>query len=259
MQLKQSGYKQVNDIQLYYEIHGEGKPLVLIHGGGSSHCFDFGHIIPLLSDTFMLISVDLQNHGRSQHRNIPQTFEQDADDVINVLNQLDIGKASFWGFSNGGNTVMQIAHRYPEKAEKLIVASSFFQREGLFDGFYEGLTNATIDHMPQYLKDNFLKLNPDKDALQNSFEKDRDRMLKFQNWDESILTSMQVPVLFIAGDLDVAKPEHTVHMWRLVPDSRLMLLPTTHGPYMMADENGNLDKELIQFTTGQIKKFLSVG
>ena len=102
----EKGYKKVNGIQLYYEIYGSGKPLVLIHGGGSSMLYDFKEVIARLEGKFQLIGIDLQNHGRSEHRDIPETFEQDADDAAGLLAALNIDKALFWGFSNGGSTVM---------------------------------------------------------------------------------------------------------------------------------------------------------
>src|SRR5690606_18538563 len=121
---QEKGYKTVNGIRMYYEIYGSGKPLVLIHGGGSSMLFDFQEVIQRLEGKFRLIGIDLQNHGMTEHRDVPETFEQDAHDVAALLKEINIEKASFWGFSNGGNTVMQIAHLYPELVEKLIVAST---------------------------------------------------------------------------------------------------------------------------------------
>ncbi|MBX2923378.1 MAG: alpha/beta hydrolase [Chitinophagaceae bacterium] len=257
MQHKESDYKEANGINLYYEIYGEGKPLVLIHGGGSSIQFDYGEIIQRLSGKYKLIGIDLQNHGRSGHRTVPETFEQDAKDIMAVLEQLGISKASFWGFSNGATTVLLIAHLFPAKVEKIIAASGVTKRNGMIDGFFEGMAHATIEHMPQYLKDNFLRLNPDAGKLQNMFEKDSRRMIHFKDWDDGMLQSIQAPVFFIGGDSDVMKAEHMAEMHRLVPGSRLMILPTGHGTYMMADENGNANKALIDFTVAQVEYFLS--
>lgn len=251
------GFENANGIQLYYEIYGAGYPLVLIHGGGSSILFDYGEMIPRLAGRFQLIGIDLQNHGRSDHRDIPETFEQDARDVVAVLENLGITTASFMGFSNGGNTVMQIAGLFPEKVNKLIVGSAFYKRSGMIDGFFDGLNLATIEHMPQALKDNFLLLNPDEAKLQNMFQKDSQRMIGFRDWDEDILRAIRSPTLFICSDRDIMKPEHSAEMWRLVADARLMILPAGHGGYMMADENGNVDKQLIDFTTLRIVDFLN--
>ncbi|RNA62687.1 alpha/beta hydrolase [Chryseobacterium nematophagum] len=257
MTLVDKGFKYGNGIQMYYEIYGSGKPLVLIHGGGSSFLFDFKEVIERLEDQFQLIGIDLQNHGRSEHRDIPETFEQDAHDVIAVLKELDIHKASFWGFSNGGNTVMQITHLYPDVVDKLIVASSFFKRTGMIDGFFESMQDATLESMPEALKINFLNLNPDFSMLENLFDKDSKRMQTFEDWDESILKSIKSPTLFIAGDKDVMKPEHVVEMWRLVEDSHLLIVPATHGSYMMSDLDGTIDEDLIDSTVNEVKKFLN--
>lgn len=253
----EKGHKWVNGIQMYYEIYGSGKPLVLIHGGGSSILFDYKEVISRLETQFQLIGIDLQNHGMTEHRDIPETFEQDADDVAALLKELNIQKASFFGFSNGGNTVMQIAHRHPETVEKLIVASAFYKRNGMIDGFFESMMDATLESMPEPLKINFLNLNPDFSALENMFDKDSKRMQIFEDWNEDILKSIKSPTLFISGDKDVMKPEHIVEMWRLVKGAQLMILPATHGSYMMADFEGNVDEKLIDLTINEVEKFLS--
>lgn len=253
----EKGYKKVNGIQMYYEIYGSGRPLVLIHGGGSSMLFDFKEVIERLQDKFQLIGIDLQNHGMTEHRDIPETFEQDAHDVAALLKELEIDKASFWGFSNGGNTVMQVAHLYPGKVEKLIIASSFYKKSGMIDGFFESMQNATFESMPEPLKINFLNQNPDFSKLENLFDKDCKRMQSFEDWNSAVLTSIEVPALLISGDKDVMKPEHTVEMWRLIPNAQLMILPATHGSYMMADFEGNVDRNLIDLTVSEIEKFLN--
>lgn len=252
----EKGHKRVNGIQMYYEIYGSGKPLVLIHGGGSSILFDYKEVISRLETQFQLIGIDLQNHGMTEHRDIPETFEQDADDVAALLKELNIQKAAFFGFSNGGNTVMQIVHRHPETVEKLIVASAFYKRNGMMDGFFESMMDATLESMPESLKINFLNLNPDFSALENMFDKDSKRMKTFKDWSEDMLKSIKSPTLFISGDKDVMKPEHVVEMWRLVEGAQLMILPATHGSYMMADFEGNIDEKLIDLTINEVKKFL---
>ena len=93
-----SNYSEVNGIKMYYEIYGKGKPLVLIHGGGSTIQTTFGRIIPLLSKDRQLICVELQAHGRTEDRNAPISFEQDADDVAALLENLNIDKADIFGF-----------------------------------------------------------------------------------------------------------------------------------------------------------------
>src|SRR5664279_2687421 len=103
-----SGYSEVNGLHMYYEIYGHGKPLVLIHGGGSTIETSFGNLIQLLANRRQIIGVELQAHGHTNDRNTDLSFEQDADDVATLLNNLEITKADFLGFSNGGHTTIEL-------------------------------------------------------------------------------------------------------------------------------------------------------
>src|SRR6185436_18293307 len=145
---KDSGYAPVNGLKMYYEIHGDGLPLVLIHGGGSTIQTSFGKILPLLAEHYKVIAVELQAHGHTSDRDSPESFEQDADDVAALLQFLKINKAHILGFSNGGNTAMQIAIRHPELVNKLVPVSSFYKREGMMPGFWDGMQQATLENMP---------------------------------------------------------------------------------------------------------------
>src|SRR6187399_1480103 len=145
---KDSGYAPVNGLKMYYEIHGEGMPLVLIHGGGSTIQTSFGKILPLLAQQYKVIAVELQAHGHTNDRDSAESFEQDADDVAGLLRYLKISKAHFLGFSNGGNTAMQIAIRHSDLVNKLVIISSFYKREGMMAGFFESMQQATLENMP---------------------------------------------------------------------------------------------------------------
>jgi pimeloyl-ACP methyl ester carboxylesterase len=118
---KSNGYSEVNGIKMYYEIYGQGKPLVLIHGGGLTIETTFGRVIPMLAKKYKVIAMDLQAHGRTSDRAAPESFEQDADDVVTLLKNLNIPKTYFFGFSNGGTTAVQIAIRHPEIVDKIIL------------------------------------------------------------------------------------------------------------------------------------------
>ena len=227
--MNKNGYSDVNGIKMYYEIYGKGAPLILIHGGGSTIQSTFGRLIPLLDKNYRLIAMELQNHGRSGQRDVPETFEQDADDVSTLLKNLGIGKASFLGFSNGGQTALQVAIRHPEMVDKLIVISSPVKRSGFIPGFFDGMTHASLGNMPPLLKTEFLKVNPDSNKLQHMFEKDRDRMMNFKDFPDEQLKGIMAPTLLINGDADVITAEHAVEMHRLIPHSSLAILPGGHG------------------------------
>lgn len=251
-----SGYAPVNGLNMYYEIHGEGKPLVLIHGGGSTIQTTFGTILPLLAQHYKLIAVELQAHGHTKDRDIPESFEQDADDVAALLRYLKINKADLFGFSNGGNTSMQIAIRHPALINKLILVSSFYKREGMVKGLFDGLEKATLQDMPSIYKEAYLKINNDSAGLQRMFEKDRARMLQFKDWKEEVLSSIKAPCLIIAGDKDVVTAEHVVEMARKIPNADLMILPGNHGSFIGEAMTSDKSSEFPTLTIIAIREFL---
>lgn len=251
-----SGYSDVNGIKMYYEIYGQGQSLVLIHGGGSTIQSSFGRIIPQLAKNYEVIAVELQNHGRSDSRSIPETFEQDADDVAALLANLRIGKASLFGFSNGGSTAMQIAIRHPAIVNKLVLAAAAYKRDGFIQGFFDGMQQATIDNMPQDLKTAFLKVNPDSARLQIMFERDRDRMIAFKDWNEEQIRSITAPTLIINGDADVVTPEHALAMHRLIPRSQLAIIPGGHGEYIGEITTLSSGNRSMDFVVAMILEFL---
>lgn len=227
-----SGYAPVNGLKMYYEMHGKGIPLVLIHGGGSTIQTSFGKILPLLAQNYKVIAVELQAHGHTSDRNTAKSFEQDADDIAALLQYLSINKAHFLGFSNGGNAAMQIAIRHPVIVNKLVVVSSFYKREGMIPGFFEGLQHATLENMPGLLKTYYLQIRNDQKGLQTMFDKDRERMLRFKDLNDHELHSIYAPTFLVVGDHDVVTMEHAVKMSHIIPNAQLMILPGTHGSFI---------------------------
>jgi pimeloyl-ACP methyl ester carboxylesterase len=225
-------YAEVNGLKMYYEIHGEGFPLVLIHGGGSDIDVTFGRVLSSFAKNHKVIGVDLQAHGRTPDRGVPTSFEQDADDVAALLKSLDIKQADVFGFSNGGNTAMQVAIRHPDLVHKIVIASSFYRRDGFDSWFWDFMPNASLDNMPKPLQEAFLAINNDLAALEVMHNRDRDRMLAFQDWDDDAIRSITMPALVIAGDKDVIRPEHTLQLYRTLPDAQLCILPAGHGDYI---------------------------
>lgn len=255
---KNARHEKVNGINMYYEIYGEGEiPLVLIHGGGSTIQSTFGKLIPLLAKSGRLIAVELQAHGRTADRDQAESFEQDAKDVTTLLNQLKITKANFLGFSNGGTTTLHIAAHHPAIVNKIIVISANYQREGLIDGFYNGFGDATIDHMPEPLKTAFLAVNPDQNALQTMFEKDKQRMLDFTDLSDDDLKGINSDTLLMVADRDVIRSEHVVKMSKLIANSQLVILPGVHGAMIGENVNPDVSNKTIEITAHLVETFLN--
>jgi len=251
------GYAPINGLKLYYEKYGTGEmPLVLIHGGGSTIETTFGNILPFLTRHGSVIALELQAHGRTSDRDSAESFEQDADDVAGLMKYLKMNKADFFGFSNGGNTAMQIAIRHPQIVNKLIIASSIYKRNGLMPGFFDGLQNATLENMPQPLKTAYLQVATDKTRLQVMFSKDRERMLQFEDWTDEDMRAIKAPTLLIIGNRDIVRPEHAVEMSRLIPNAELMILPGTHGSFIGEICSADKESRIPELTVAVIEAYL---
>lgn len=225
-------YANVNGLKMYYEIHGTGYPLVLIHGGGSTIESTFGRILPTLAKTHKVIAVEMQAHGHTADIDRPLSFEQDANDVAELLKQLKIGKADIFGFSNGASTTLELAIRHPELVNRIVVASTMYKKSGAFPGFWEMMKNPSFEQMPQGLKDAFLKINPDKNALFRMYERDVARMQNFKDMKEEDIKGIKAPALIIVANQDVPTLEHGVEMKRNIQHATLLVLPGGHGDYM---------------------------
>jgi pimeloyl-ACP methyl ester carboxylesterase len=256
MQDSSSGFAWVNGLKMYYEIHGKGAPLVLIHGGGSTIQTSFGRVLHSFAKKRQVIAAELQGHGHTPDINRPETFEQDADDVAALLKYLKIENADFFGFSNGGHTTMQIAIRYPNLVRKIVLGSASFLKEGMYPQFWESLNHATLKDMPQLLKDGYKKVAPNSNNLSKMFEKDKKRMVEFKDWKVEDIHSINAPALIIIGDDDVVRPEHAVEMFRLLPHARLSILPGLHGAYIGEVTSGMEHSKIPDLAVSIIEEFL---
>jgi pimeloyl-ACP methyl ester carboxylesterase len=251
-------YAQVNGIKMYYEVYGAGQPLVLIHGGGSTLNTTFGRIMPELAKTHQVIAVDLQNHGRTAARDIPETFEQDADDVAELLKQLNISNADIFGFSNGGSTALQIAIRHPKIVRKIVAVSAIYKRAGMPSGFWDFMKNANISAMPQVYKDVYLAIPGNTQAgLQNMHDKDAERMKNFVDWNPEDIKGIQTPTLVVVSDQDVVLPEHAIEMSRLLPHGRLIIMPGSHGAFMGEIMAPNPESKVPVLFVAMLNEFLA--
>src|SRR5438132_13335238 len=130
-------YASVNGLNMYYEIHGSGEPLILLHGGvGAIEMF--GEVLPLLAEGRQVIAVDLQAHGRTADIDRPLSYEQMADDIAALIKHLGFAKADVMGYSLGGGVALQTALRHPEVVRKLVVVSTPVRRDGWYPEILAG-------------------------------------------------------------------------------------------------------------------------
>jgi pimeloyl-ACP methyl ester carboxylesterase len=221
-------YADVNGLHMYYEVHGTGRPLVLIHGGGSTIGTTFGKVLPALAHSRQVIAVELQGHGHTADIDRPLTFEQDADDVAALLRQLSVPQADVYGYSNGATTAMQLAVRHPELVRRLVLASAFFRNDGLRPEVHD-LFQAPADpnDMPPVLREAFLAVAPKPEQLPAIVDKEITRMRGYRDWTPEMIRSIKAPTLLIFGDSDIVRPDYPAEMQRELPGSQLAVLPGT--------------------------------
>jgi pimeloyl-ACP methyl ester carboxylesterase len=255
--ISQNGYSEVNGIKMYYEIYGQGNPLILIHGGGSTIQTTFGRVIPMLAKHRRLIAVELQAHGRTSDREKDLSFEQDADDIATLLKNLNIDNADFFGFSNGGTTVVQIAIRHPEIVDKIILGSALCKRNGVPAQFWDFMKQARLANMPEQLKEAYIQVAPNPDGLQIMHDKDAKRMVNFRDIPDEQIKSIKAPALIIIGDQDIIKPEHAIEMHRQIANSELAIIPGVHGEYIGEITTLKFNSKEADFVIPMIESFLN--
>ncbi|PSK93464.1 alpha/beta fold hydrolase [Taibaiella chishuiensis] len=252
------GYATVNGISMYYERYGDtgGIPLVFIHGGGSTIPSNWSDLLPLFTPHYPVIAMELQAHGRSGDRDAPESFAQDAADVLALLDHLAIDKAIFIGFSDGACTTLELAIHHPARVDKIVVISGNYKRTGMVPGFFEELEQVSFAGMPQVLKEAYLQVNPSEEGLLNMFHKDKARRLAFSDWTDENLVSISAPALLIVGDRDVITVAHMHAMAGLIPGGRLAVLPGTHGSFIGEALTKVPHSPMSQITAGIIRAFI---
>ncbi|MFN8256224.1 MAG: alpha/beta hydrolase [Bacteroidales bacterium] len=252
-----SGYSEVNGLKMYYEIYGQGKPLVLIHGGGSTIQSNFEKVIPLFAKNRQVIAVELQAHGRTSDRNADLSFEQDADDIATLLKNLNIDKADFFGFSNGGTTTLQIAIRHPGIVDKIVLGSALAKRNGVPEWFWGFMEQAKLENMPEQLKKAYKKVAHDTSGLQIMHDRDAKRMVNFKDIPDEQIKAIKAPTLIIIADKDIITPEHAIELQRQIANSELAIIPGGHGEYIGEITTIKPDTKENEFVVPMIEKFLN--
>lgn len=253
-----SGHAPVNGISMYYEVHGSGDgiPLVLLHGGGSTIEVTFSRVLPIFARTRTVIAVEEQGHGRTTDRDGPFTFESSADDVAALLQYLKVDKADILGFSNGASIALQVAIRHPQLVRKVVFASSMTRRDGARPELWEFMNQADFSNMPQPLKDAFLRVNRDVQQLKTMHDKDAARMRNFEDVPDDLVRAIRAPTLIVLGDQDIVKPEHALELARQIPSARLLMLPGGHGDYLGEAVMTQSETRYPELTAGLIVEFL---
>jgi pimeloyl-ACP methyl ester carboxylesterase len=234
-----SGYVPVNGLDMYYEIHGDGSPLALVHGAMGTIDSCFANLLPALAAARKVVAIELQGHGHTADAGRPLSYRQMADDTAVLLEALGIGTADLVGYSLGGAVALELAMRHPALVRRVVFAGgTSYRRDGLYPEMLEEPESAADDLTGSVWHEAYLRVAPDPsrwpDLVAKNFELDR----TFAGWPDQDIQALAAPVLLIIGDSDIVRPEHTMTMFRLLgggvvgdiaglPASQLAVLPGT--------------------------------
>jgi len=244
---KTTGYAPVNGLKMYYEVYGEGQPLLLIHGSYMSIDLNYSGMIPELAKKYKVITFELQGHGRTADIERPYSFAGFADDVAGLLKHLNIEKADVVGYSLGATIALETAIKYPAMVNRLVFISSTYKMEGWSQAtrqIFGMIKPEFFEHTP--LKTEYVRLAPDTSHWRTFVTK----LSKFgaEPFDLGAdnVKAIKSPVLMITGDNDGLDLNQVADMYRLlggsvngdmagIPKSRLAIIPGKSHVTLMMD------------------------
>jgi pimeloyl-ACP methyl ester carboxylesterase len=231
-------YASVNGLELYYETHGDGAPLVLLHGAMGTIESCFARLLPALAAQHRVIAVELQGHGRTADVVRPLAYPDMADDVAALLQSIGVTLVDVVGYSMGGAVGLELAMRHPTLVKRVVYAGgATYRRDGLHPEMLEDTGDAVEALEGSVWQQAYIEVAPRPDdwpkLVRKVTELDRD-----EGWTAEQIQAIAAPVLVIVGDSDIVRPEHAVELFRLLgggvigdiaglPASRLAILPGT--------------------------------
>jgi pimeloyl-ACP methyl ester carboxylesterase len=242
----QSGYAPVNGIKVYYEVYGEGRPVILLHGAFYTIEMNWGQLIPELSKTRKVIAIEMQGHGHTPFSDRKLSIATLASDVAGVMNYLKIDSADVVGYSMGGSVAYQFAAQNPKRLRKLVIISSTYKS----DGWLPVVGSAFKELKPELFKNTPIKAAYDAVAPDTTkWVKFLQQMFAFAgesfNVGDSNIAKITAPVLIISGDNDGLNKVELAKTYQLLgggvsadlspmPKSHLAIIPSqSHVSLMM--------------------------
>jgi pimeloyl-ACP methyl ester carboxylesterase len=207
-----TGYAPVNGLNLYYEIHGTGEPLILLHGGVVGITM-FGPNLDLLAAKRKVIAVELQGHGHTADIDRPLSYEAMADDIAALLKFLNIEKADVMGYSLGGGVALQTGIRHPELVRKLVVVSAPFRRDGFYPEILAAMAQMGPANGEQMKQSPLAQMYPNVN-WPRLFAKLGDLLRKDYDWSKEV-AAIKAPTMLVFADADAVRPAHIVEFYGL--------------------------------------------
>jgi pimeloyl-ACP methyl ester carboxylesterase len=223
-------YIKSDDANIYYEVYGKGKPVLVLHGGIFGSTYEMGQFIDSLKINYQVIAVSTRGHGKSELGKIPLSYEQRAKDANTTLNAVTQDSVIVLGFSDGGFTAYKLAELFPEKVRKMIIIGA----SEIFPGMRNVKVNLkdALAFDKEYINQQLL-LMPEPDRLQEMFDKVAASVNNLTIGKE-VLSRINVPTLIVAGENDANNnPQHTINTVKMLPKGHLSIIPfASHGVFL---------------------------
>jgi pimeloyl-ACP methyl ester carboxylesterase len=240
-----TGRTTINGVTYYYEVHGKGEPLLLLHGGLGSGGM-FAPQMPKLAEGRKVITVDLQGHGRTELGTRPFKLESMGDDMATLVQRLGHDKVDVMGYSMGGGVALRMALQKPERVRRLVLVSTPFSDDGFYPGIKVQQAEVSAKAMPMMketpMYKSYLAVAPKPADFPRLLDTMGEYMKKKYDWSSEI-GKLKMPVMLVYGDADMFRPEHEIKFYQLLgggkqdagwnretmPQNRLAILPdATH-------------------------------
>jgi len=221
---------EINHHPIYYETHGSGRPLLLLHGGGDSFEYSFARVLPALSAHHRVIAIEQTGHGHSPDAPGALSYAGMTDDTSELLSMLKTGPVDLVGWSDGAIIALMLAARHPAQVRRVVASGANYSPDGLFPEALAQLQQAAaVDAYNAAERAEALRLNPGGEAQMLSVGAKLEQLwLHSPDASElspAILATIARPVLVMAGDHDEIRIEHTLEIFRALPQAALLIVP----------------------------------
>ena len=223
-------YVDVNDIKVYYEIYGEGEPVLLLHGNGSS-IESFIYQIPELSKHFKVIAIDSRAQGRSTDSDKDITYALMASDMSELIDKLNLVKVNVVGWSDGGIIGLELAYAHPEKVLKVITFGANYTYENFIappDNVIMEPNDPLIVKISEGMQrhsDALERLSPNPERIPTIEKKLSELTQNYPTFTTNQLTTIDIPFLIVVGDHDLIRIEHTISLFTNLRKAQLLIVP----------------------------------
>jgi pimeloyl-ACP methyl ester carboxylesterase len=241
-----SGRVQLGDITMYYEVYGQGTPLVLIHGGmGSTN--SWVNQIPVFSQTYRVIALDSRGQGRTTDANVPLGYHLMAEDTLRLMDYLGITSAYIVGRSDGGIIGIDMAIHHPERVRALVAFGANTYPDGVQAGFLRFLREASQDDLQKSLQGDYVKLSDTPDHMPIMVEKIKTLWLTEPNFTAQELAGIKTPTLVMDGQTEeLIRVDHAKEIAQAIPGAQLVMMPGT-GHFATREKPAEFNKIVLDF------------